>query len=66
MMQLSWLTRNRLKRGGMYRMLAHRRRMEKCLAEHGSDDKRDKLVVEDWLKRNAVNVCPPFGYKSSD
>jgi hypothetical protein len=43
----------------------HQKRMQKWISKHGlpSDDS-DKEQEEEWLSRNKVTICPPFGYKS--
>ena len=62
----SWLENNKRTKVGMFQMLARKRKMERWVAQHGSSDDRDRLLIEDWLKDNAVTVCPPYGHGKDD
>ncbi len=65
-MPRSWLENNKHNKAGMYKMFARKRRMERWIEKHGSSGERDRLAIEDWLKRNVVKICPPFGHGKPD
>ncbi len=65
-MPRSWLEHNKANKAGMYRMFARKRRMERWIEQHGTNEHRDRLAIEDWLKRNVVKTCPPFGHGKPD
>jgi hypothetical protein len=54
------------KRKSSWLKIQHRqKRMQKWVSKHGLPcDSSDKKQQEEWLSKNKVTICPPFGYKS--
>jgi hypothetical protein len=47
--------------------LNKKKRMDKWVSKNGPPTKDDdQKLKEEWLSKNEITICPPFGYKGED
>jgi hypothetical protein len=48
----------------MRRFRARQTRMKNYVRENGQNEEKDAEATKEWLSKNKIVVCPPFGYKA--